>query len=41
VLSAGAELRWRNGWSLAGTFDGEFSRTTDSYAGRGVVKYVW
>jgi outer membrane autotransporter protein len=41
LVSAGAELKWRNGWSLAGTFDGEFSRTTDSYAGRGVVKYVW
>jgi uncharacterized protein with beta-barrel porin domain len=38
LLTAGAEMKWRNGWSVAGTFEGEFSRTTESYAGKGAVK---
>src|SRR5436305_5263181 len=41
LLTAGAEMKWRNGWAVAGTFEGEFSRTTESYAGKGVVKYAW
>ena len=41
LVTAGAEMKWRNNWSLAGTFEGEFSRTTDSYAGKGTVKYAW
>ncbi len=41
LLTAGAEMKWRNGWSVAGTFEGEFSRTTESYAGKGTVKYAW
>lgn len=41
LLSAGAEMKWMNGFSLAGTFEGEFSSTTASYAGRGVLKYAW
>jgi hypothetical protein len=30
-----------NGWSAAGTFEGEFSDVTRSYAGKGVVRYAW
>ena len=41
LLTAGAEMKWRNGWAVAGTFEGEFSRTTESYAGKGTVKYAW
>jgi uncharacterized protein with beta-barrel porin domain len=41
LVSFGGEMAWHNGWSLAGSFDGEFSRTTASYAGKGSVKYVW
>lgn len=41
LLSAGAEMKWMNGFSLAGTFEGEFSSTTASYAGRGTLKYAW
>jgi uncharacterized protein with beta-barrel porin domain len=41
LVSAGAEMKWRNGWSLAGRFEGEFSRTTESYAGKGIVRYAW
>ncbi|WP_210203160.1 autotransporter-associated beta strand repeat-containing protein [Bradyrhizobium sp. AC87j1] len=41
LASASAELKWLNGVSLAATFDGEFSRTTTSYAGKGVVRLQW
>jgi hypothetical protein len=34
-------MKWRNGWAVAGTFEGEFSKTTESYAGKGTVKYAW
>jgi uncharacterized protein with beta-barrel porin domain len=41
LASASAELKWTSGWSVAGTFDGEFSNTTRSYSGKGVVRYSW
>jgi uncharacterized protein with beta-barrel porin domain len=41
LVSGGAEVMWSNGWSLAGEFEGEFSRTTESYAGKGIVRFAW
>jgi uncharacterized protein with beta-barrel porin domain len=41
LVSASAERKWLNGFSLAGTFEGEFSSNTRSYAGKGVVRYQW
>ncbi len=41
LTSVSAEMKWRNGWAIAATFDGEFSDTTRSYAGKGVVRYAW
>jgi uncharacterized protein with beta-barrel porin domain len=41
LTTASAELRWMNGWSVAATFEGEFSDVTRSYAGKGVVRYNW
>jgi uncharacterized protein with beta-barrel porin domain len=41
LVSAGAEISWRNGFSVAGTFEGEFSNITESYAGKGIVRYQW
>lgn len=41
LLTAGAEMKWHNGLSLVGTFDGEVSGTTQSYAGKGTVRYAW
>jgi uncharacterized protein with beta-barrel porin domain len=41
LLSPGGEMSWRNGWTLAANFDGEFSRTTAGYAGKGSVKCAW
>ena len=35
------ETVWRNGWAAIVTFDGQFSDTTRSYAGKGVVRYTW
>ena len=39
--TASAEKKWLNGWSAAGHFEGEFSKVTASYAGKGVVRYSW
>ena len=41
LVSAGAELALLNGVSLAGSFEGEFSGNTQSYAGKGAVRYRW
>jgi len=41
LVSAGAQMRWRNGFSLAGSFEGEFSRTTRSYAAKGTLSYAF
>ncbi len=41
LTSASAELKWLNGFSLAATFEGEFSGVTRSYAGKGAVRYAW
>jgi autotransporter-associated beta strand protein len=41
LVTASAEMKWLNGISLAGTFEGEFSDVTRSYAGKGVVRYAW
>jgi hypothetical protein len=38
-LTAGAEMKWRNGWSVAGTFEGSYrgpSRTDHA-----LICYVW
>jgi uncharacterized protein with beta-barrel porin domain len=41
LISAGADLAWGNGWTVAANFDGEFSSTTRSYAGRGTLRRTW
>ena len=41
LVTASAEMKWINGWSAAATFEGEFSNVTESYAGKGVVRYAW
>jgi uncharacterized protein with beta-barrel porin domain len=41
LVSAGAGLSLRNGFSLAGSFEAEFSRNTESYAGKGAIRYRW
>ena len=41
LTTASAEMKWLNGFSLAATFEGEFSDVTRSYAGKGVARYAW
>ena len=41
LASLSAEVAWRSGWAASATFDGQFSDTTQSYAGKGVVRYAW
>ena len=41
LVSAAAEVKWLSGFSLAGTFEGEFSGNVTSYAGKAVAKYTW
>jgi len=41
LTTASIERKWVNGWSVAATFEGEFSDVTRSYAGKGVVRYAW
>jgi len=39
--TASAELNWRNGFSLAGTFEGEFCDVTRSDTGKGARHNRW
>jgi hypothetical protein len=39
--AAGAEMLFRNGFSLAARFDGEFAEGTQKYAGTGRLRYTW
>jgi outer membrane autotransporter protein len=41
LVSGAAETRWLNGFSVAASFEGEFSNVTDSYAGKAAVRYQW
>jgi uncharacterized protein with beta-barrel porin domain len=41
LTTASAEWKWVNGWSAAATFEGQFSNVTQSYAGKGIVRYQW
>ncbi|WP_181012056.1 autotransporter outer membrane beta-barrel domain-containing protein [Bosea psychrotolerans] len=39
--SATAEYKFRNGFSLAATFEGEFAENSRSLGGKGVLRYSW
>ncbi|WP_090702520.1 MULTISPECIES: autotransporter domain-containing protein [unclassified Beijerinckia] len=41
LVSAGAEMKWHNGWSIAGSFEGSFSNRGNGYAGKGSLRYQW
>jgi hypothetical protein len=41
LVTSAAEMKWLNGWSVAGIFEGQFSNVTNSYAGKRVVRYAW
>src|SRR5262249_18366337 len=39
LTTSAAEIHWLNGFSLAGTFEGNFSGVTQSYAGKAIARY--
>ncbi|MGO4712584.1 autotransporter outer membrane beta-barrel domain-containing protein [Bradyrhizobium sp. 2TAF24] len=41
LATVAAEKVWAGGFSLGATFEGEFSSTTRSYAGKGIARYTW
>jgi len=41
LVTAAVETKWRNGWSAAASFEGEFSNVTRSYSGKGALRYSW
>ena len=41
LTTASAEMKCRNGWLATAAFEGEFSKVTACFAGKGVVRYVW
>jgi autotransporter-associated beta strand protein len=41
LVSAGSELRFTNGVTLIGKFDGEFAHGSQTYAGTGTVRVAW
>lgn len=41
LASAGVELRFASGWSLAARFDGEYANGGQTYAGTGTLRYAW
>ena len=41
LLTAGAEVRFANGFAVAGTFDSELASGSQTYAGTGRVSYRW
>lgn len=41
LVTAGAEIAWRNGFALSASFEGEFSNNVTSYTGKGTLRYAW
>ncbi len=41
LLTAGAELSMRNGWSVMAKLDGELSRDSHTYVASGRLRYTW
>jgi uncharacterized protein with beta-barrel porin domain len=41
LATAGAELRFANGFAVAAQFDGEFGDRASRYGGSGRVRYNW
>ncbi|MET4262191.1 T5SS/PEP-CTERM-associated repeat protein [Bradyrhizobium sp. S3.12.5] len=41
LTTASAEIKWIGGFSLAATFEGEFSSASQSYTSKGVARYAW
>ncbi len=41
LVTAGAQVKWANGFAIEANFEGDFSSNTKSYGGRGTLRYSW
>jgi outer membrane autotransporter protein len=41
LVTAGAEIKLRSGWSVMAKFDGEFASGSQTYIGTGKLRYSW
>jgi len=41
LITAGAEIKLRSGWSVMAKFDGEFASGSQTYTGTGKLRYTW
>jgi outer membrane autotransporter protein len=41
LVTAGAEIKLRSGWSVMAKFDGEFANSSQTYTGTGKLRYTW
>ena len=41
LVTAGAEIKLRSGWSVMAKFDGEFANGSQTYTGTGKLRYTW
>jgi hypothetical protein len=41
LTTGSADIKWRSGFSLGASFEGEFSGPTNAYAGKAVARYEW
>jgi uncharacterized protein with beta-barrel porin domain len=41
LASVGAELHMTARWSVLAKFDGEFAKSSQTYAGTGTLRYTW
>jgi Autotransporter beta-domain len=41
LASVGAELHMTTRWSVLANFDGEFAKSSQTYAGTGTLRYMW
>ncbi len=41
LVSAGAEMKWQSGWSIAATFEENSPAAATSFAGKGSLRYQW
>ena len=41
LTTASVDMKWLNGLSAAASIEGAFSNVSSSYAGKGVLRYMW
>lgn len=41
LTSVSAEMKWRDGWAVGASFDSAFSGQSQTYGGKGTLRYQW